>query len=349
MEKLRKAPPTARPNSKLIPATAVKLSEENVQWFNEIVAKYRDDKKFHRIIRSRSNGISLSTRFPAFDVRRTRSGVELTVIEIEGLFRLQIRNLGSEPGNHLSGAQAFKIFRETCFRFGVNLEDYAIADGSKVKESIEKYMIALERPSVKDHIFKEKAHHIDFHSAFPSGLIATHPEFTEAITHLYNGRDDHPEYKEVLNMAIGYMQSRACCKAKWAALSKDSINENNRRVREIASRLRESGRIVIAYNTDGIWYYGEVYHGQGEGDGLGEWSNDHINCTLRYKGPGAYEFIEDGNYTPVVRGRTRLDDYRPRDQWHWGDIYDHDAQPSIYYYDEETMQIKRRDDYGEEI
>ena len=37
---------------------------------------------------------------------------------------------------------------------------------------------------------------------------------------------------------------------------------------------------------------------------------------------GAYEFIEDGVYHPVLRGTSTLDAVQPdRSKWTWGDIY----------------------------
>ena len=87
-------------------------------------------------------------------------------------------------------------------------------------------------------------------------------------------------------------------------------------------RLITSGRTILGFNTDGIWYQGDIYHGEGEGDKLGEWSNDHINCLFRSKSNGAYEFIENGQYNAVVRGNTSFDAIEPdRSKWTWGDIY----------------------------
>ena len=75
-------------------------------------------------------------------------------------------------------------------------------------------------------------------------------------------------------------------------------------MRELAKQLKDSGRMVLAYNTDGIWYCGEIYHGEGEGNGLGQWSNDHTNCTIRFKSAGSYEYIENGKYR--ISGRNKL-------------------------------------------
>ena len=92
------------------------------------------------------------------------------------------------------------------------------------------------------------------------------------------------------------MQSISGCNARWAHLSRDAIKDNNDRVKKLAETLEKKGRMVLSFNTDGIWYKGPVYHGEGEGDGLGEWHNDHVNCKFRAKSSGSYEFIENKKY-----------------------------------------------------
>jgi hypothetical protein len=103
--------------------------------------------------------------------------------------------------------------------------------------------------------------------------------------------------------------------------------------------LRQAGRQILAYNTDGIWYAGEEYHGEGEGPELGQWGHDHRNCKIRFKSAGAYEFIEDGKYYPVIRGLTLLDKVKDRDtEWQWGDIFN--APEYGYYFDEDKGVVK---------
>ena len=101
--------------------------------------------------------------------------------------------------------------------------------------------------------------------------------------------------------------------------------------KKLAEILEKKGRIVLLFNTDGIWYKGAPYHGEGEGDGLGQWHNDHVRCKFRMKSAGAYEFIENGVYTPVVRGVS----LEKREGWQWGDIYTEKAEPDILVFDEE--------------
>ena len=125
---------------------------------------------------------------------------------------------------------------------------------------------------------------------------------------------------EIGKFTIGYMQSKYC-HYSLSKLSRDAIKVNNNKIRKLSEDLIKSGRTILLYNTDGIWYTGDIYHGENEGPDLGQWRNDHTDCILRIKSAGAYEFIEDKVYHPVVRGYTNLDKLKDRSQWEWGDIF----------------------------
>lgn len=337
---IKRAKPCRKPNSKLIPVTQLNFTEDTIKVFNKLV-KHCYANKYNKIIRTIGGNISVKTVMPAFDIRNTKSLIELTVLETKGLYRMQLRNIGAHSTDEVvPGWIAFKEFRKLCLEYNIDLADYTIDNGSEVKKEIEKYIIQLE-PTARIDAKLPNVHHIDFHSAFPSGLIETHPEFTDVITKLYNERKTNAIYKLILNATIGYMQSEPCCKAKWAHLSRDAINRNNKKIRELAARLKKAGRIIIAYNTDGIWYAGDIYHGKGEGNNLTEWANDHTNCVIRFKSAGAYEFIENGKYTPVLRGHTKLDDIKPRSEWTWGDIYQKDATVEKYGVDNSGYIYKK--------
>ena len=331
-EEFKKSEVTLKPNYKLIPVTM--LTVDQLDQFNKVYQLILA-QNWHLIERTQSGGIKkVKLRLPSFDARATTTSVEITALTNEGFFRLQMRFSkfmeDESKGSAVYGYKAFSMFKTMCAKHGIKLDQYKINNGAEVKKQIEKPLICFERPSYRDITF-EGAHHIDFHNSYPAGLVNTHPEFKPVVEHFYNGRKEHPEYKAVLNLTVGYMQSIVCCKAAWAHLSRDAINNNNMRMRELAQQLKDSGRTVLAYNTDGIWYVGDVYHGQGEGKALGQWENDHINCKIRFKSAGSYEYIEDGIYKPVVRGKTKLDIKGiTRDQWKWGDIYNTDAEPIVY-------------------
>ena len=100
---------------------------------------------------------------------------------------------------------------------------------------------------------------------------------------------------------------------------------------DIVEKLEKSGRTVLLLNTDGVWYNGPLYHGDGEGPELGQWQTDHKNCQFRMASAGAYEFIEKGIYHPVIRGIPN----DTKTEWKWGDIYKEKAIPSIFSFTEE--------------
>lgn len=272
-------------------------NENNAETFNEIL-QYLKDNVTHRVLRTPSGGISKAKylRVPSYDYTYGVSGAELLVIAECGAYRIQFRTKLAEDADNkkMSGRKAFKEFKAILSENGINLEDYAVENGLEIKKEIERPLIKMERDiyiQTKDSKGYSNCHHIDFHNSYPAGLVATHPEFKEVIEMLYNKRKENPIYKAVLNYSVGFMQSK-WCGYRFATLTRDAINNNNERVRAVAKALKESGRVVLAYNTDGIWYSGEIYHGEGEGSHLGEWENDHINCLLRFKSAGAYEFIE---------------------------------------------------------
>ena len=230
----------------------------------------------------------------------------------------------------MSGRKAFTAFKKFLSKRGIDLDSYAIEDGDSVKVHIEKPLIMMKYESLADMVF-EKVNHIDFHSSYAGGLANTHAEFRAPLEELFQKREKKEIYKNILNFSIGFMQSKSCCSARWAHLSRDAIKDNNKRVKKLAETLEKKGRIILLFNTDGIWYKGPVFHGEGEGEGLGEWHNDHINCQFRMKSAGAYEYIENGVYTPVVRGVSM----EKREGWKWGDIYSSKAEPDKLTFDEE--------------
>ena len=106
--------------------------------------------------------------------------------------------------------------------------------------------------------------------------------------------------------------------------------------------LKATDRIPVLINTDGIWFIGTPTNLSSKL--LGEFEEDHKNCTLRIKSSGAYEYIEDGKYHPVLRGKTKLDRIKPRDKWQWGDIYQEDAQPIMLTFNKNKGIVEVEDE-----
>ncbi len=325
---LKSTASSSRLNYLLIPVSTFDITQEGAKAFNKIYL-WLKKQKLHKLERTSSGSIKNGphVKRPAWDIKVNHYCVELTVVMEGKAWRIQFR---TKLPKGMSGRKAFTVFKRLLLKDGVDLEKMAIDNGPEVKKEIEHYLV---RPYHKFFLNKtyENAHHIDFHSSFAGGLANTHPEFRKTLEWLYEHREKSDINKNILNFSIGYMQSLQGCKAKWAHLSKDAISDNNKRVLDVVKRLEESGRTVLLLNTDGVWYNGPLYHGEGEGSGLGQWQNDHKNCQFRMAGAGAYEFIEKGKYYPVIRGIPN----DTKTKWQWGDIYKEKAIPSIFSFTEE--------------
>lgn len=305
------------------------FNAEGVKKFNEIYMMLKESD-LGEMERTPNGGISKDFwNNNTWDYIESRAAIEITVYYLSYLFVFRLGRPQLE--DYISGWRAFQIFSNKCSEFGIDIYSYQIENGLEVKEDIPNPLIFMK---FKDKTFK-KVNHIDFHSSYPAGLVNTHPEFRPVVEYFYEKRKEDPVNKGVLNCTIGFMQSVKCCKARWAHLSKDAITDNLKRIQNLAAKLALSGHLILGYNTDGIWYQGELYHGEGEGDKLGEWSNDHINCQFRAKSDGAYEFIENGKYTPVLRGFCNYDTIKSRDNWEWGDIYKADCKILNYTFNPE--------------
>ena len=205
--------------------------------------------------------------------------------------------------------------------FGINMDDYKVSksEGYEWKSKIPAPLIKIDPSKTGEDKIIKNVHHIDFHSAYPGALAEAHPEFRPMLNWMYKMRKEKPEYKQAMDISIGYMQYSK--NPIYAKLSYDANSLNVKKMLDLAELLTKSGRTIIGYNTDGIWYEGEVFHGKGEGKEIGNWENDHVDCTFRAKSDGAYEYIENGKYFPVVRGTSSFERDKPRDKWEWGDTF----------------------------
>ena len=174
-----------------------------------------------------------------------------------------------------------------------------------------------------------------------AGIAEYEPKLEPVINKIYKERKINPVNKDILTRTYGFMQSEWCrvninnkvYSYAFAHLSKAAMEVNNRKIDYLLDELELSGRKILATNTDGIWYTGELYHDEHEGTKLGQWKHDHKNCMIRFKSKGSYEYEEDGKYHAVVRGLTKLDKIKPREKWEWGDIYKEGSEIAMFTFD----------------
>lgn len=322
----KRGPATWKPNKLKMPLNIIPNTEEGMQEFNEIVDCIHSLGITDRTPMTKSGGISIKNDdfFHTYNIIPHGSNIEIILISRYD-FRWEFRRDFKKDKDDISGRAAFTQFSKICQEFGINIDDLRISteEGLKTKETIPSPLIDVDE-SILDKTL-ENVHHIDFHSAYMSGIAINYPQLREPVEYIFNKRKDPDKsalYKAILTHTYGYMQSQySPIYYQFSHLSKSAMVWCRSYLEEITKRLILTGRKVIMHNTDGIWYQGEIYHGEGEGKGIGQWENDHINCKYRARSKGIYEYIEDGKYTVVARGRYELDKIKPREEWEWGDIY----------------------------
>ena len=342
-DKLKKAETIRNLNYMLIPVNSYAMNEGGVSAFNEIYFYIKEHcKDFRKIVRTPSGGISIKKgnfRPHMYDIRTLKSCIEITVIAgFEGMFRIQLRTgvIDNKENTNISGHKAFWQFKQICKEHNINLDDFAITNGEEIKKSIPKAPIAFEKPYYQKMTL-EHVHHLDLNSSYMAGIAEAQPELKSVIEQIYKARKEDEVNKAILTHTFGYMQS-SCVKYKWSHLSKAAIEFNNREINRIRNNLLAQGFKPILYNTDGIWYThaeGKVYHDEFEGKNLGQWKNDHVDCTFEAISEGKYHFIENGVVKTVMRGSTRLDKFKERDDWTWEDLYSTDAVIAKVIFNEE--------------
>lgn len=350
LEKYQSCPTIWRGWNKInLPLNHLPATPDSIREINNLVAKMRELNYNHLELTDSGGICTVYQRLPAYSLKQSKAGYELIIVN-EYSYKIQCKRSlpTNESDETMTGSHAFRIFLKRCKNHGISIMNYAVdkETGKKINEMIPKPLISLANQYIPigiDNVYSD-CHHIDFHSSYPAGLVNTHPEFAPVVNELYYQRKRNKNFKHVLNFAIGFMHSYHAA-WRYAQLAYDAISDNNARILKLSADLKRAGRIPILYNTDGIWYTGKLYDGPGEGNKLGEWHHDYVNCRLRIKSPGAYEFhgIDTSNnqyvYHPVVRGTTTLDAVKPRDKWVWGDIFNY-GEILVYSLDEETDEIK---------
>lgn len=315
-----------------IPVNKFECNTENIQMVNNII-NWCKEHNIGKIKRTKSGGISVNRstfNYFAFDLRHCGSGFELTLIACGYCMRIQLGHcdFSEETGKDkvISGTKALRRFTEELKKDGINIKDYAIENGEEVNEDIVKPKIKayVKNEDINKCEWIEHCHHLDFHKAYMSGLYASHPEMRKTIQRLYDLRHTDETIKSVFTNTIGKMHSKQI-NWKFAGLAKDAINTFNDILDKVSYQLAITGHRIIAYNTDGIWYTGDVFTNENTGDELTQFDNDYIDTKIRFKSDGAYEFWYNGKLYTKLRGRTRLDSIKKRDKdglgWDEGDIF----------------------------
>lgn len=321
-----------KPNKTQIPINEFQF--ENVKEFNEIYMYAYNH--FIQVKPTASQGISYKKkeRFSErYFVIKGNQYFELVIICYQGCYRFRIKPRPSKD-NDVSGRKACRTIYEFADKYGINFNKYATSkeEGLAVKATIEKpHIQVMNSVYLGKHL--SHVYHMDFRSSYASRISEAFPELRKMYEEIYSRRkENNGYYKHVLSNSIGCWQSPHCVdyysrsKSKpfqFAKLSKVANNGTRAKIEEKLKKLTENGYEPILTNTDGIWYYSNKgpYHDEEEGNALGCWENDHLDCEFIMINAGAYQYEENGVCKSVVRGLCSLDAQEPdRDKWQFGDI-----------------------------
>lgn len=336
--------PTSQPNKLLIPVNRLAYNDEDVEIFNAIYQyclHYEALGELGCLKRTRSGGISTARENlhgAMWLLNKTKSIIEIIIRNFDARYYRFI--IGQSTSNELddsrknkaetslSGRQAFILYKDELQAHGIDLEALAVPDGIKIKETIPPPRIELCCTPDRTYI---NVHHIDLNAAYNSGMMMAFPVLEPAIRTMYEKRQFNKKYKDILNMTQGFMQS-SLVGYRFAHISKAGYDYTLKRLDELTQRLGSEGYKILCYNTDGIWYTSKDgtnrrYSDSDEGYDLCQWKHDYINCKIRFKSKGCYEFIGTNTkdntekYHPVFRGTSTFEQFKPRSEWEWGDIY----------------------------
>lgn len=334
-----------------------KYQMEPIEWefskyedFNEIYLYCREHFMEVKPTKSKSMPYNSSVKmYDRYMVVVSKNKIELTVVCHLGCYRFLIGNKRDEEKNPISGKESVREIYKEAKKKKLDLSKYKLdsEEGEKIKSEIMPPHIT--KYGAKGLIY-ENVHHLDLNSSYASRICEVYPEFKSLYDSMYQQRHNNDDYfKHVLTNHIGCWQSEYCpdvsdsgkiAPYQFANLSKIAVNGTRKLIELYINKLEENGRTVLLTNTDGIWYQGDIYHDELEGKELGQWKNDHINCTFLMKSKGAYQYVEDGKCHSVVRGLTQLDREKPRDEWELGDIFNKKAVEEIYTFDKEQGVVK---------
>ena len=351
--KVGMCPPTMKPDRYKLPRTTLEANEENRVWMNKVIVAAQNSP-LNKIVRTASGAISTDVwmkktfRPPCYDVIIKKANIEITLILEIGCCRILFTNYEVNKDTErqkMSGREAWKQFEKVVkesFSPSLQTAQNSEEEGIAAKASFPKAHIeTFGNPATGENVIYENAHHMDIHSAHCAGMAHAHPEFARVFQRLYRNRYTNPIYKDVMTHIWGYAQSEYTKPHKfaYAAWSKAALEWTNEQIESMCLELLENGRKPLLLNTDGIWYQGDRYSPANEGEEMGQWAHDHTNCRLRIKSAGSYEFMEGDAYKAVVRGRTRLDKVKPREEWEY--IFQEGANKVWGYWWDDKFEIIR--------
>lgn len=235
-----------------------------------------------------------------------------------------------------TGGIAIQKLLSSFKKVGVDITPYKVEEkeGLAIKESMAHPLIqCVELPlSLSAYGYVRGANHIDFHESYRGALEKKYPDLAKGFAQVDLDYPDHKENKDIINYSIGMFQSKYMQYA-YSKISKDAIDGTHDAVYSLSERLKKEGYLILGWNTDGIWYMPgrravpPIYHGEGEGSKVGEWSNDYTDCDWCPISDGGNWVVLDGlkkgrrGFYKALRGNYGYSGVKAYEDWDcWDDV-----------------------------
>lgn len=345
-------------NKQNMPVNEFKFTIKDIEKFNEYLRWCRDHLLYVEPTKSGAmpNG-DLKRKFRYCVVTGRSGSVELLAAFNGRHYRLVMASTFRED-NPMTGRLAITEWWKMVKKFNLEpiIQEYYLDkyEGEAIKKTIKKAHInVLCSKALLGNVLKH-CYHLDFNSSYMSRIAEADERFRPMCEYIYKMRKQRVNgvndlYKFVSNASIGMFQSSYCTNIEnkrkpylLTRLSKFAVDGTVDKVEEYKRKLEMAGMVPLLSNTDGIWYASAKgpYHDENEGAGLGQWKNDHIDCTLTIKSPGVYQYIENGKVQTVMRGVCQLDKIKRRENFEFMEIYKSEATFLHIEYNSELKEIE---------
>lgn len=324
------------------------LSNSHLNLINKIYRYFNnnDDKAYKKLVNRgitpsgglEKNGVYYGS--PYIWIKPiSRGNIDETIVSVELYLMYADRLYGFQCGKPRkdltnTGTLNYRRFLHACKDCGVDIDSYKLPDlktAQEVKASIKSpYIYTIDNfyPEYLYFGYIDKVNHIDIHEAYRAGLYEHHPELEPVFNKIDEKYKEHGVNKDITNMSLGMFQSKYIG-YRLANLSKEAIEWTRDKVQAIASQIKKAGGLILGFNTDGLFYRmldGSIYHGEGEGDKVGQWHNDYTEMDWLPLGSNwvclsGYDKHGHKGFYKAMRGQYKYSDVKPYEAWDcWQDI-----------------------------
>lgn len=266
------------------------------------------------------------------NLNETIVSIELYVMYQDRLYGLTCGNPRRELTN--TGTLNYRRFLHACKDCNIDIEKYKLPDletAKKVKASIKSPLIFTIDNFYPEYLYFgyiDHVNHIDIHEAYRAGLYEHHPELAPVFEKIDEKYKEHHVNKDITNMTLGMFQSKYIG-YRLSNLAKEAIEWTRNKVEAIAKQIKKAGGLILGFNTDGLFYRmpsGKIYHGEGEGEQVGQWQNDYTEMNWLPLGSNwvclsGYDKHGHKGFYKAMRGQYKYSDVKPYETWDcWSDI-----------------------------